>query len=405
MKIFNKFFYVFIAVSIISLCIVTCYRGGKDLKVGLYGVKQVLLKQSPYENPLDPNRPLFRYAPGFTIIQFPFLLKSKLMIEPYAFKDILPSVFAWYWAEIFALFISVIILLKLIPAKSKSIGARNLKISILMSLHLISYELANGQNKIIALSFLLLAIYLFEKRRHFLSGLAFSIAITVYIPTGVFILYFILRSRGRFILSFLASAATIFLVIPSLILGPGFNAFLLKDWYARCLKPFFFTNTYKTYMELRSSSHSLSSTLGRIFVSGETEPYKYLISPELLHVIIRISIALIVLTTLFAAWKNSKKESRGLEYIAFLTLPLIMPSYCIWYTWAWSFVFYFTVFNYVGFAGVPDLHKKILTTAALILFISTYLIMIGPLNYISVLFYGTIVLWGAVIFVLGSRRA
>ena len=168
----NIIFGAIIIIFTFSLFAITTHRGGKDLKVGLFGIEQVLQKKSPYDNPTDPDRPLFRYAPGFTILQYPFLLDSK-MISPFKFKDITPSVQAWYWTEILALLFSAMILLKIVPAPSKEAGIRNLKIAFLLALPLIGYELANCQNKLIALLFMLLAIYLFEKDRHFLSAVSF----------------------------------------------------------------------------------------------------------------------------------------------------------------------------------------------------------------------------------------
>ncbi|MDP3789808.1 MAG: hypothetical protein Q8R48_05335, partial [Candidatus Omnitrophota bacterium] len=129
----NIIYGTIIIIFVFSLFAVTTARGGKDLKVGLFGVEQVLEKKSPYDNPTDPDRPLFRYAPGFTILQYPFLLESK-MYAPFKFSDITPSVEAWYWTEILALLASAMILLKLIPAPSPETGIRNLKIAFLLAL-------------------------------------------------------------------------------------------------------------------------------------------------------------------------------------------------------------------------------------------------------------------------------
>ena len=101
----NLTFGIIAAIFIISLAFVVHTRAGKDLKVGLYGVVQISEKKSPYDNPLDPPRPLFRYAPGFVILQSPFFLKSE-MTTPFEFKNITLSVFAWYAACVLSLFFS-----------------------------------------------------------------------------------------------------------------------------------------------------------------------------------------------------------------------------------------------------------------------------------------------------------
>jgi hypothetical protein len=124
MRLPDKLFIGIAAIFIVTMAIVTCVREGKDLKVGLFGVEQMIHRQSPYDNPTDANRPIFRYAPGFTLLQAPFLMTSR-MTGPYEFDHILPSVLAWYLAEILALLVSVLFILKLIPAPSGEIDRKS----------------------------------------------------------------------------------------------------------------------------------------------------------------------------------------------------------------------------------------------------------------------------------------
>ena len=121
------------------------------------------------------------------------------------------------------------------------------------------------------------------------------------------------------------------------------------------LKPFFMTTSYATYMELRPSSQSLPSAIGRIFVIGRSAPYKYLIPPEAIHVVIRILSTTILAVSLLTVWRRLKPKLLGLSYVIFLLLLLITPSYCIWYTWAYLFVLYFATLNYMSY---PDIKKK-----------------------------------------------
>jgi len=399
-KIFDShyIFAIIIAIFILSLGFVICSRGGKDLKVDLFGVEQVLQKKSPYENPTDPNRPLFRYAPAFTILLYPFLLKSR-MIAPFVFENIIPSALAWYLIVILSLFLSIKILLRLIPSPSQQIGMRNLKISLLLALPLIGYELSNSQNKLIALFFMLVAIFLFEKNRPFLSALCFNLALTIYIALLPIALYFIIRNR-RFIFSFIVSVLIIFLIFPSLIFGIQFNIFLLREWFLRCLKPFFLTHSYATYIDLRPSSQSLPSAIGRIFVSGHTRTFQYLISPSMIHIIIRALSVTTVLFSCLAVWKSSRFILKGFNYAIFLMLALILPQYCIYYTWSWLFMFYFIILNYISFPEVSIGQKKILLTTTYALVILSCLVSIRIVDHFSFLFWATIALWLEMVVIL-----
>ena len=389
---FNLIFGIIMAMFIPAMAIVSCRRDGRDLRVGLFGVEQVLQKKSPYENPTDPNRTIFRYAPGITILEYPFLLKSR-MTAPYQFESFTPSILAWYFAEILALIFSAFILLKLTPSLPPAVSWRNLKIGFLLSLPLIGYELSNCQNKLVALFFVLLAILLFERKRMLLSAISLCLGLTIYIPLLFFALYLLIKSRGRFALSFIAGALIVFIIGPSLIWGFKFNNFLLKDWYDYALKPFIFTHSYASYIDLRASSQSLPSSIGRIFVSGHTETFKYLISPELVHIIIKVFSAVIVLLSCLALWKRSKSASEGLGLAVFLILALIIPLYCIYYTWAWLFVIYFFVLNYTTSPGAPNTEKKVLLVLTSIMFLSTCLIGVTILKRNSFIFWATFILW------------
>ena len=134
-----------------------------------------------------------------------------------------------------------------------------------MALPLVGYELSNGQNKLIALAFMLAALFFFEKKKTLLSSFFFNLALTVYIPLFAFIFYFILRSRGRFILDFIVGALLVFFILPSLVYGFDFNLFLLKTWFLRCLEPFSMATSYATYTDLRVSSQTLPERFGPSF--------------------------------------------------------------------------------------------------------------------------------------------
>ncbi len=392
----NRIFALIIVAFIIGLGVSTVVREGKDLKVGLYGVHQAWHKRSPYDNPLDPPRPLYRYAPGFAILQYPFVLKSE-MVEPFTFKHITPSALAWYTVVILSLFASVFLLLKLVPSASFEASIRNLKIGILMTLPLLGYELSNGQNKLLALFFLLCAIFFFERKRSMASAIFLNLALTVYIPLFVFLFYFLLKSRGRYLIAFVLGALLVFIAVPSLAFGFDFNLYLLKDWFIRCLKPFFLTTSYETYIDLRASSQSLPSTLGRLFVEGHTFSFRYHLSPMFIHFAIRFFSFLLTFFSCLVIWRHRDEKPEGLDYAIFLALALILPAYCIYYTWAYLFVFYLAIFNYLGLAYLNDPQKRRLRNLTIALFFSSWLISVHFFNQISLLFWATLLVWMAMV--------
>jgi hypothetical protein len=198
----------------------------------------------------------------------------------------------------------------------------------------------------------------------------------------------------------MAAAFLVFLLFPSLIFGLNFNDYLLKEWFTHSIKPFFLTNSYTTYIDLRRSSQAMPSAIGRIFVSGYTRHFKYIISPFLIHIIIRTISAGIVLCSCLAIWKKPKDTMLGFCYVIFFILALILPQYCIYYTWAYLFVFYFSLFNYIGQPDVYRPQKKFLLTLVSILFVSSCLIIFHRFSYFSVLFWATLIFWVGIVFAL-----
>ncbi len=403
--IFNYIFWSVVSIAVIATGYSLSLRGGRDLKVGLYGVDQVLHGKSPYENISDTNRPLFRYAPGMAIIQYPFMLMSKKIEplfygDPLDFKDMLPSIFAWYLAELIAVALSGLMLLRLIPSPTKEEGLRNLKISLMLALPFLLYELSNSQNKLIALLFLLAALLLFKEKKMFFSAVYFCLALTVYSPLLVFILYFIIKSKGRYIFSFIAGVFIVFFLVPSAVFGVGFNNYLLQQWFDRAIKPFSAAASYVTYLDLRVSNQSLPGAIGRLLAPGGTINFHYLVSPVSIHLLIRALSAVIVLFSCIAAWKNSKETSEGLAYPVFLMLALMLPQYCIYYTWAWTFVFYFAALNYAGRKEAPAADKIFLLAASSVLFISTCLAGVSFLKSGSFILWSTMALWAVMVKIL-----
>jgi hypothetical protein len=89
-------------------------------------------------------------------------------------------------------------------------------------------------------------------------------------------------------------------------------------------------------------------------------------------------------------WRRVKPRLIGMSYTVFITIALIMPSYCIWYAWAYLLVLYFAALNYMSCPDVKKKEKAVMRFALAILLASSYSIAIGPLNYISVMFWGTL---------------
>ncbi len=405
----EKIFALFVLIFLIGMSFAVKDRGGKDLKIFLFGLEQTKKYQSPYERyPGDTDRPLYRYAPGFLVLQAPYVLKSKnvspLEFSDLEYEDIEPSVMAWYLTEVLALFMIAWFLWKFFPSLSNEADRKHMMISFLLAVPMIGYEISNCQSKLVAMALMLAALFFFEKNRMLLSAFFFNWAMTVYIPLVYFLLYFLIKNKKGFLLSFVAMFLFVFFLIPSLVFGFEFNIFLLKQWFLRCIKPFAFATSYESYTDLRVSSQSLPSALGRIFVYGKTGSFHYLISPVWIHWIIKIVSAFLVLVSCWAVWKNRRKAYRGLGYLVFFLLAMLIPQYTLTYTWAWMFVFSYVILSLSADTDLILGQKKFLLVLLSFVFVSISLVGVRFLSVHSLLFWSTLFLWGGSVFILARGK-
>ena len=396
---FNILFIVVVIIFIVSVGSSLTLRGGRDLKVGLFGVVQTLHHKSPYEHIRDPERPLFRYAPGLTLLQRPFLLTS-VQTGACDFDGMFPSIMAWHAFILCTLAASGKLLLKLIPAATPSMALRNLKISFLLASPFIGYELCNSQNKLLALFFVLMSVWLFEEKRHLFSAIFLNLAMTVYIPLAPFSVYFILRSKGRYFFPFLLGVLIVFGLVPSLFWGFDFNWYLLQDWYNKCLDPFLGTVVLKDF---RASSQSLPSAIIRMLIVGDSYNFCCMIPPQALAQIIRYTSFLMILFSCLAVLRPPAERTRGLSYSIFFILALMIPTYCVYYTWAWLFVFYLAVLNYISFPDTPASYKRLLLNLGAVQFLGSFLMWAYFFKFYSFLGWSTLFLWAGMVGVLISE--
>ena len=408
----NTAFIILVSLFVVIVGAASIIRGGNDIKVDIFGAEEVHAGHSPYMNPNDPGRTIYRYAPPFAIMMYPFLAVNKIFgitlsrgdfSASFNYNNITATLTAFYTAKVLMLAGIAYLFLTYMPARRRDKSAVNLKIAFLLASPFIAYELVNNQNKLMALFFLVLALALFENSKPWLSGIFFNLAISIYIPLAAFLLYF-LKYKKSYIMIFGITALIVFIIAPSLIIGFDYNNHLMKEWYVRCLKPFFFSSSYSDFMvELRKNSQSLPSAVGRIFCERTPNGINYHIPPAGISAIIRFLSIFLVISSVLAVWLSSKK-AKGLQISALLILSLLLPSYCLVYTWAYFFIVYFYMFDYMDKAGKDNGIRKIFLGSGIVFFLSMLLMVVEKTFYISLLCWATVILWACLIFAMFKER-
>ena len=393
---------------IFSLFTIVLIRDGihlnvKDLGPGLYGAVKAFHGESPYENPWEPQRTMYRCMPPLALIHRAILFKSK-MVGPFHFEHYRPSVLAWYIIELVALILIGVLALKIVPGEQSKTSNRNLKLAFILAMPLMLYEVCNGQNKVVALCFLMISLFLFERNRLFWSGFFFNWALVMYIPLVFFMIYFLIRSKMRYLFHFVLTGVIVLIVLPSLAWGFKHNLFLLKEWFVSCIKPFAVTNSYATYVDLRRTSQSLPSAIARLFVTGSRQQPVFHISPVLLNIIIKSLSFTIVFVSAFVVFRRSSSTLRGLQYSILFVPALLLPQYTLYYTWAFLFVMYFAIFNFMSFRETPTVGKKALFLVTFLFVLGTCLSGFTAFQRLSVLFLPTILYWLVLVWICLRHR-
>jgi alpha-1,2-mannosyltransferase len=109
---------------------------------------------------------------------------------------------------------------------------------VLLALRPIMGDLFHANNNLIILSLIVAMLAAWRRGYDVVAGLCLALAITYKVTPALFLPYFLYKRSWK---TLAATAAGIFLfvvVIPSLVLGPAFNAQCLTAWYRRILGPY-----------------------------------------------------------------------------------------------------------------------------------------------------------------------
>jgi hypothetical protein len=109
---------------------------------------------------------------------------------------------------------------------------------ILLSLRPILSDLHHGNNNLLILFLVVAALQAWRRGYDMLGGLTLALAISYKVTPGLFIVYFMYKRSWRMVAATLLGMFLFIVVVPSLIIGPEFNALCLTTWWKRMISPF-----------------------------------------------------------------------------------------------------------------------------------------------------------------------
>ncbi|WZO98111.1 glycosyltransferase family 87 protein [Isosphaeraceae bacterium EP7] len=109
---------------------------------------------------------------------------------------------------------------------------------LLLTLRPILSDLHHGNNNLIIMALIVLALASWRRGWDVRAGLALGLAITYKVTPALFVPYFLYKKSWRAAGATMLSMALFFFVVPSAVLGPHLNMQCLASWWHRILSPY-----------------------------------------------------------------------------------------------------------------------------------------------------------------------
>ena len=109
---------------------------------------------------------------------------------------------------------------------------------VLLALRPIMGDLFHANNNLIILTLIVATIAAWRRGYDLIAGLCLALAITYKVTPALFLPYFLYKRSWKTLASTALGMILFVVVIPSLVLGPAFNAECLQAWYRRILGPY-----------------------------------------------------------------------------------------------------------------------------------------------------------------------
>ena len=142
---------------------------------------------------------------------------------------------------------------------------------LLLSFRPILGDLHHGNNNLLILFLIVSCLLAWRKGYDVLAGLVLGLAIAYKVTPALFVPYFLYKRSYRTVAATFAGLVLFLLVVPSLVIGPGFNGVCLATWWQRMLSPFL----EKGYISQQEINQSMVGVLTRLLSDAPTGEGRY----------------------------------------------------------------------------------------------------------------------------------
>lgn len=300
-----------------------------------------------YDKMYFPNPPIM-----------PITLYPLMKLSP------LEGAMAWYYLKVAMTVICVWLCFRMARNDDRVIPSWVQGPVLLLSLRPILGDLHHGNNNILIMFLVVTCLYAWRKGHDVLAGLLLALSISYKVTPALFIPYFMYKRSWRVVGSTAFGLGLFILVVPSLIIGPEFNAVCLKTWYHRMLYPFL----EKGVSSQQEINQSMVGVLSRLLTDAPTGSGRYdvhldlnLVSwpPGFVALLVKgLAIGMVGLLAVFCRTRTDRRDDpRLLGEFSLVVLTMLFVSER---SWKHHFVTLLLPYTYLMYrVGVPPITPRV----------------------------------------------
>jgi alpha-1,2-mannosyltransferase len=161
-----------------------------------------------------------------------------ITLTPFMWLPEVPGALAWFTFKVGLTTVAILLCFRMVNASGKTLPSYVQGLALILSFRPILSDLHHGNNNLLIMSLVVFSLYAWRKGYDVLAGLILALAITYKVTPALFVPYFMYKRSWRTVGATAIGIGLFLLIVPSAVMGPGFNGQCLAMWWHRILSPF-----------------------------------------------------------------------------------------------------------------------------------------------------------------------
>jgi hypothetical protein len=357
---FRRAVWITALITVIAAGMIYADKAGDDRSAFIRWRPQVLRfwqGENIYDKMMFPNPPIM-----------PITLYPLMSLPP------LEGAMTWYTLKAALAALSAWLCFRMVRTDDRVLPSWVQGAALLLSFRPILSDLHHGNNNIVIMSLVVACLYAWRKGYDVLAGLALALAISYKVTPALLAVYFLYRRSWRTVGATCLGLGVFLLLVPSLVIGPGFNGVCLASWWQRMLSPFL----EKGVVSQQEINQSMVGVLTRLLTDTRTGTGRYdvrldlnLVSwpPEMVGMLVKaVSVGLVGLLAVLCRTKTDRRDDHRLfGEFSLVVLTMLFVSERSWKHHFVTLLLPYTYLSYRVGVGALATRTRVALATALVL--------------------------------------